>query len=56
MKCKGPLSLVMMIAIGTVGVITSSMAGHSVDLDGTNAMEELALIMAAAAENKTVAH
>ena len=48
MQSKGLLSLVMLVTIGTVSLSTS-VAGHNVDLDGTDAMEELALIMAAAA-------
>ena len=49
------LSLVMLVAIGTVSVCTS-VAGHNVDLDGTDAMEELALIMAAAAGQEFMAN
>ena len=54
MQSKGLLYLFMMIAIGTVSVSTS-VAGHNTDLDGTDAMEELALIMAAAAEQELTA-
>ena len=46
MQSKGLLSLIMVVAIGTVRVSAS----HSIDLDGTNAMEELALVMDAAQE------
>ena len=56
MQCKGLwLSLVMLVAIGTVSVSTS-VEGHNVDLDGTDAMEELALIMAAAAGQEFIAN
>lgn len=54
---KGLLSLVIMIGIGTVSVITSSVAGRNIDLESTDdmAMEKLALIMAAAAEQEITA-
>ena len=42
------LSLVMLVTIVSVSLSTS-VAGHNVDLDSIDAMEELALIMAAAA-------
>ena len=55
MQSKGLLSLVMLVAIGSVSLSTS-VARHNVDLDGTDAMEELALIMAAAAGQEFTAN
>ena len=55
MQSKGLLSLVMLVAIGTVSVCTS-VAGHTVELDGTDAMEELSFIMAAAAGQEFIAN
>ncbi len=52
---KGPLFLIILVTIGTVSVSTS-VVGHGVDLDGTDAMEELAFIMAAAAEQELTAN
>ena len=46
MQSKGLLSLIMMIAIGQV----SLSARHNIDLDGTNAIEEPALVMDAVQE------
>ena len=55
MESKGLFSLIMMVALGTVSVSTS-VAGHNTDLVGTDAaMEELALIMAAATEQELTA-
>ena len=57
MQSKGLLSLVILVAIGTVSVSTSrSVVGHNVDLDGTDAMEELASIMAVAAGQEFIAN
>ena len=57
MQSKGLLSLtvIMLVAIGSVSLSTS-VVGHSVDLDGIDAMEELALIMAAAARQEFTAN
>ena len=55
MQSKGLLSLVILVTIGTVSVSTS-VTGHNVDLDGTDVMEELALIMAAAAGQEFTAN
>ena len=52
MQRKGLLSLFMMVTIGTAIVLSISVAGHNVDLDGRKDMEELSLIMAAAAEQE----
>ena len=54
MQSKGLLSLFMMVVIGTMSVSTS-MAGYNNDLDGTDAMKELSLIMAAAADQELTA-
>ena len=54
MQTKGHFSLIMMIVIGAMSAITS-MAGHKIDLDAKDDMEELALIMAAAAEQEFTA-
>ena len=50
-QSKGLLSSFMMVAIGTASVLNISVAGHNVDLDGRDDMEELSLKMAAAAEH-----
>ena len=55
MQSKGLLSLVMLVAVGSVSPSTS-VAGHNVDLDGTDVMEEMALIMAAAAGQEFTAN
>jgi hypothetical protein len=54
MQSKGLLSLIIIVAIGIVSVSTSvaDVNDYYVDLDGTDAMEELAFIMAAAAEQE----
>ena len=57
MQSKGLLSLtvIMLVDIGSVSLSTS-VAGHNVNLDGIDAMEELALIMAAAARQEFTAN
>lgn len=56
MQGKGSLSLFMMVAIGTVSMLSTPMAGHNTDLpDGRGDMEELSLIMAAAADQELTA-
>ena len=51
MQSKRLLSLFMMVTIGMV-IVLSTVAGHNVDLDGRKDMEELSLMMAAAAEQE----
>ena len=54
MQGKRLLSLIMMVAIGTVSMSTST-AGHNTDLDGRDDTKELSLIMAAADEQELTA-
>ena len=51
MQSKRLLSLFMMVTIG-MAIVLSTVAGHNVDLDGRKDMEELSLMMAAAAEQE----
>ena len=57
MQGKGLLSVIMMVAVGTVSMSTTSVARYNTDLVGTDVtMEELALIMAAATEQELTAN